>query len=62
MDLISLLVTLVVVGLIIYLLFWFIDNVLSLPQNMNQVVKVVISVIALIWLLTRFIPGLHIGV
>lgn len=61
MDLISLLITLVVIGIIIWAIFWFIDSVLTLPANINQIIKVVISLIALIWLISRFLPGIRIG-
>jgi hypothetical protein len=57
---IELLVSLLIAGLVLYLLFWFVDNILQLPANMNQVVKVVVSVLALIWLLQRLMPSLGI--
>lgn len=51
---IELLVSLIIAGLFIYVVFWFIDSILTLPANMGQIVKVVISVLALLWLLQRF--------
>lgn len=61
MELVSFLLTLLVLGIVIWGVFWFIDNVLTLPGNINQIVKVIISVIALVWLVSRFLPGVRIG-
>ncbi len=61
MDLISLLISLLILGLVIWAIFYFIDNVLTLPGNVNQILKIVISIIALIYLVSRFLPGVNIG-
>ena len=37
-------------GLIVYAVFWFIDT-LTLPANFKTVIKVIISIIALVFLL-----------
>lgn len=49
-GLISLLVTLVVVGLICYLLWWFIGYI-GLPAPFDKVARVIVALIALIFLL-----------
>ena len=49
-GLISLIVTLVIVGLIFCLLFWFIGFV-GLPEPFNKVATVLIALVALIYLI-----------
>lgn len=55
---ISLLITLVVFALICYLIFW-VMGYLGVPEPIRKVVTVVIVLIAVIWLLTNFLPGQH---
>jgi hypothetical protein len=49
-SLLSVLITLVIVGLIFWLLWWFIGYV-GLPEPFNKVAKVIIGLIALIFLI-----------
>lgn len=62
-GLLSLLVTLVIVGLIFWLCFWFI-GVIGLPEPFNKVATVIIALAALLYLigvLTGSVPMLKIG-
>ena len=49
-TLVSLLVTLVVAGLICWLLWWFIDFI-GLPEPFNKVARALIALVALVFLL-----------
>jgi hypothetical protein len=49
-SLLSVLITLVIVGLIFWLLWWFIGYV-CLPEPFNKVAKVIIGLVALIFLI-----------
>lgn len=49
-TLLSLLVTLVIVGLICYLLWWFIGYI-GLPEPFNKVARVIVALVALIFLI-----------
>jgi len=49
-GLLSLLVTLVIVGLICYLLWWFVGYI-GLPAPFDKVARVIVALIALIFLL-----------
>jgi len=51
----SLLVTLVVFALICYLIFWAMGY-LGAPEPIRKVVTVIVVLIAVIWLLTNFLP------
>jgi multisubunit Na+/H+ antiporter MnhB subunit len=53
---ISLLVTVVIFALICYLIFW-VMGYLSVPEPIRKVVVVVVVLIAVIWILTNFLPG-----
>jgi len=53
---ISLLITVVVFGLVCYLLFWTMGY-LNVPEPIRKVVTVVIVLIAVIWILGNFLPG-----
>lgn len=61
MDLISLLVTILVVGLIVWLLLYVID-MLPLPAPFGQIARVIVIVIAVIWLIRVLLAatGAHI--
>ncbi len=50
MDLFSFLLSIVVIGLIFWLLFWLIDFI-GLPEPFNKVAKVVLAVFAVIYLI-----------
>ena len=54
--LLSILVTLVVAGLVFYLLFWFIGYV-GLPAPFDKVARVVLALFAVIFLLSLLIGG-----
>ena len=49
-GLISILITLVIVGLIFWLCFWFI-GVVGLPEPFNKVATVLIALVALLYLI-----------
>lgn len=49
-GLLSLLINLVVAGLILYLLWWLIGYI-GLPQPFDKVARVIIAVVAVIWLI-----------
>jgi hypothetical protein len=62
-GLLSLLVTLVIAGLIFWLIWWFIGQV-GLPEPFNKVATVIValaSLIYLIGLLTGTVPTLKLG-
>jgi uncharacterized membrane protein len=52
---VSLLITLVIFALVCYLIFW-VMGYLAVPDPIRKVVTVVIVLIAVIWLLTNFLP------
>ena len=52
---ISLLITVVIFALVCYLIFW-VMGYLGVPEPIRKVVTVVIVLIAVIWLLTNFLP------
>jgi len=53
---ISLLITLVVFALVCYLIIWAMGY-LNVPEPIRKVVTVIIVLVAVIWLLTNFLPG-----
>lgn len=53
--LISLLVSIVVVGLIVWLLFWGLGEI-GLPEPFNKIARVVIVLFAVIYLLQLLLP------
>lgn len=53
---IGLLITIVVFALVCYLIFWAMGY-LSVPEPIRKVVTVVIVLIAVIWILSNFLPG-----
>jgi len=58
---ISLLITMLVFGLICYLIFW-VMGYLAVPDPIRKVVTVIVVVVAVLWLLQAFMPinaGLH---
>lgn len=62
-GLLSLLVTLVIVGLIFWLMWWFIGYI-GLPEPFNKVAMVLIGLAALVYLvglLTGTVPTLKLG-
>ncbi len=52
--LIPILVTLLIIGLVIYATYWLLDT-LELPANIKQLAKVIIAIIALIYVLQLFV-------
>lgn len=58
--LVNLLVSLVVVGLIAWLLWWFIDYI-GLPQPFNKVARVIVALVVLIFLINLLLglTGTH---
>jgi len=54
-DLLSLLIGLIVVGVIVYLLMYAVDYV-GLPQPFNKVAKVIIILIAIVYLINLLSP------
>lgn len=64
MDFIGLIVTLVILGLLFWLVLWFVDWV-AVPQPFNKVIKVVLGLVVLIYLaglLLGHIPPQNIGI
>jgi hypothetical protein len=57
---ISLLITVVIFALVCYLIFW-VMGYLGVPDPIRKVVTVVIVLIAVIWILTNFLPGAGVG-
>lgn len=55
---ISLLITLLVFAVVCYVIFW-VMGYLGVPEPVRKVVTVIIVVVAVIWLLTNFLPGQH---
>lgn len=55
---ISLLITLLIFAVVCYVVFW-VMGYLGVPEPVRKVVTVLIVVIAVIWLLTNFLPGQH---
>jgi len=53
---ISLLITMLVFGLICYLIFW-VMGYLGVPEPIRKVVTVIVVVIAVLWLLQSFLPA-----
>lgn len=63
MSLVSLLITVVVIALVLYLIFW-VMSYLGVPDPIRKVVTVVMVLIVVIWILTNFLPGVpgwHLG-
>lgn len=56
MSLVSLLIFVLVAGLVIYLIFWAM-NYLGMPDPIKKVVTVIVVIIAVVWLLSNFLPG-----
>lgn len=54
--LLSLFVTIVIAGLVFWLLWWFIDFV-GLPEPFNKVARVLIGLFAIIFVLSLLIAG-----
>ena len=55
-GLLSLLVTIVIAGLIFWLVWWFI-NFVGLPEPFNKVTQVIVGLAALVFLLSLLIGG-----
>ena len=51
MDLISLLVTLVIVGLILAVIYWLLGT-LPIPAPFNMAIRVIMALIVVVWLLS----------
>jgi hypothetical protein len=60
MTLISLLITVAVFALVCYVIFWLIGY-LGVPEPIRKVVVVVIVLIAVVWILQSFLPGVPAG-
>jgi hypothetical protein len=58
---IALLITFIIFALVCYLIFWAMGY-LGAPEPIRKVVTVVIVVIAVIWILTTFLPGATSGI
>jgi hypothetical protein len=56
MTLIGLLITVAVFALVCYVIFWLVSY-LGVPEPVRKVIVVVIVLIAVIWILTNFLPG-----
>ena len=60
MPLVSLLITVAVFGLVSYVIFWLLGY-LGAPEPIRKVVVVIVVLIALIWILGTFLPGMSFG-
>lgn len=56
MTLLSLVVTLIVVGLLLYV----IEALLPIDATIKRIIHVVVVVVVLLWLLSLFVPGIDI--
>ncbi len=56
MPLVSLLITIAIFALVVYVIFW-IMGYLSVPEPIRKVVVVIVVLIAVVWILTNFMPG-----
>lgn len=56
----GLLITLLIIALVVFVAFWIVNEI-GLPHPINLIVKVIVGVIALIYLLNALggVPGLH---
>ncbi len=61
MDLIGLLVTVIILGLVFYLLFWLIGSI-GLPEPFNKVAQVLVALVAVLLLLGLLFGGVSIPV
>lgn len=50
-NVLELLINLLIVGLVIWAINWFIDTVITLPPNVKMIAKIILGIVALIWLL-----------
>lgn len=57
MALVSFLLLLLVAGVVVWAIKWFLD-MLTLPENIKTLVLVIIAIIALVWLLAQVGVGL----
>ena len=57
---ISLLISIIIVGVIVWLLLYVIDYV-GLPEPFNKVAKVVIILIAVLWMISVLLPLIGTG-
>ena len=49
MDLLSVLLTLLIIGVVVYFAFWMVDSA-GIPSPMNWIIKAIVLLIGLIWL------------
>ncbi len=55
MDLIQIIVILLIVGV----LLWAINAMPAIDPTMKQIIRIVVIVVAVLWVLGMFFPGLH---
>ena len=55
-DLLSLIVYLLLAGVLVYIVFWIL-GMLPIPPQAKNVITMVMALIVLLWLVTRFLPG-----
>lgn len=60
MEIISLLIVLLIIGLVVWFSFWMVDSS-GIPQPFNWIIKGIVLVVALLWLFGggHSIPALH---
>ena len=56
-DLLSLIVYLLLAGVLVYIVFWIL-GMLPIPPQAKNVITMVMALIVLLWLVTRFLPNL----
>lgn len=49
MDIITLLLTLLIIGLVVWFAFWMVDSA-GIPSPMNWIIKGIVLVVGLLWL------------
>lgn len=59
MDLISLVVTLIIIGV----LLWLTNNYIPLDEKIKKILNIVVVVAVVLWILTLFtpLPNIHVG-
>jgi hypothetical protein len=56
----SLLITLLIASLIVYVIFWGLGQI-AIPEPFGKIIKVIIVVIIVVWLLSLLTPFLGLG-
>lgn len=57
---VTFIIALVLIGCVVWAIYWFLDAVLHLPAPLNMIAKVIVGLIAFVMLLNLI--GIHVGV